>query len=112
MIHFVTLLHHEVMCVNASKGQASTNVSSLLQPTDYISFEGIENSTKNITEPSWTSYQYFQYSFNFVLITIYVLILLGNLLTVSAVINVDNLHRKPTNILILSLAIADGLLSL
>ena len=87
-----------------------SNVSSLLQPTDIFTLKEMENSTTNSTEPKWTTYQYFEYSFNFVRITLYVLILLGNLLTLTAVIKFDNLHKKPTNILILSLAIADGLL--
>ena len=93
---------------------SGTNVSSLLPPTDYgsIAFEGIENSTKKLTEPNWTTYQYFEYSYNFVRITLFVLCFLGNLLTLTAVIKYDNLHEKPTNILILSLAIADGLLGL
>ena len=95
-----------------SKEQNSTNVSNLLQPTDYITLGGMENSTANSTEPSWTTYQYFEYSFNFVLITLYFLCFLGNILTLTAVIKFDNLHKKPTNILILSLAIADGLLGL
>ena len=95
-----------------SKKQAVTNISSLLQPTECITFEGMENSTTNSTEASWTTYQYFEYSFNFVLITLYFLCFLGNLLTLSAVVKFDNLHKKPTNILILSLAIADGLLGL
>ena len=93
-----------------SKEQASTNVSSFLQPTECIIFEGMENSTANSTDPNWTTYQYFEYSFSFVRITVYVLILLGNLLTLTAVVKFDNLHKKPTNILILSLAVADGLL--
>ena len=95
-----------------SKEQASTNVSSFLQPTDYVTLKGMENSTANSTDPNWTTYQYFEYSFNFVRITLYVVILLGNLLTLTAVIKFDKLHKKPTNILILSLAIADGLLGL
>ena len=67
---------------------------------------------ENITEPSWTTYRYFEYSFNFVLITLYVLCFLVNLLTLTAVIKFDNLHRKPTNILIFNLAVADGILGL
>ena len=82
----------------------------LLHPADYTKIKGMENSTTNSTDPNWTTYQYFEYSFSFVRITVYVLILLGNLLTLTAVIKFDNLHKKPTNILILSLAIADGLL--
>ena len=93
-----------------SNEQTITNISCSPQPTDSITLGGMENSSKNSTEPSWTTYQYFEYSFNFVLITLYFLCFLGNLLTLSAVIKFDNLHKKPTNILILSLAIADGLL--
>ena len=83
-----------------------------MQPTDFFTLKEMENSTTNSTEPKWTTYQYFEYSYNFLRITLFVLILLGNLLTLTAVVKFDNLHKKPTNILILSLAIADGLLGL
>ena len=89
-----------------------SNVSSLMQSTDFFALKEMENTTTNSMEPKWTTYQYFEYSYNFVRITLFVLILLGNLLSLSAVIKFDNLHKKPTNILILSLAIADGLLGL
>ena len=70
----------------------------------------MENSTNNSNKPNWTTYQNFEYNYNFVLIPVYVLCLLANVLTLTAVIKYDNLHKKSTNILILSLAIADGLL--
>ena len=40
----------------------------------------------------------------------YLVCFLANVLTISAVIKFDYLHKKPTNILILSLSVADGLL--
>ena len=67
-----------------SNKQINTNVSCSPQPTDSITLEGMENSSKNSTEPRWTTYQYFEYSFNFVLITLYFLCFLGNLLTLTA----------------------------
>ena len=66
----------------------------------------------NSTESRWTTFQYFQYSFDFIQVALYVLSFLGNLLTLTAVIKFDNLHRKPTNMLIFSLAVADSLLGL
>ena len=67
---------------------------------------------ENVTESSWTTYRYFEYTFNFVLITLYILCFLVNLLTLAAVVKFENLHRKPTNILIFSLVVADGILGL
>ena len=40
----------------------------------------------------------------------YFICFLANILTISAVIRFDYLHKKSTNILILSLSMADGLL--
>ena len=42
--------------------------------------------------------------------TIYVACFLANLLTITAVVRYENLHKKPTNIIILSLSVADGIL--
>ena len=75
---------------------------------DWKKNTGMENET----EPRWTTYQYFEYSFNFVQITLYVCCFLVNLLTLTAVVKFDSLHKKPPNILIFSLAVADGLLDL
>ena len=41
---------------------------------------------------------------------LFLMCLLANLLTIIAVIKFKDLHQKPTNILILSLSVADGLL--
>ena len=87
------------------------NVSSLQQ----ISFSFVNKiifcpKMENSTKTTRTTYQLFQFSFNFVHVVIYLLSFLGNLLTVTAVIKFDHLHKKPTNILIVSMAIADGLL--
>ena len=40
----------------------------------------------------------------------YLICLLANVLTITAVVRFDYLHKKATNILILSLSIADGCL--
>ena len=40
----------------------------------------------------------------------YLMCFLANVLTITAVVKFDYLHKKSTNILILSLSIADGLL--
>ena len=42
----------------------------------------------------------------------YMICFLANILTITAVVKFDYLHRKATNILILSLSIADGLLGI
>ena len=63
---------------------------------------------ENSTETNWTTYRYVQYVFYFIQIAFYALCLMGNFLTMIAVAKFENLHKKPTNILIFSLAIADG----
>ena len=63
---------------------------------------------ENSTETNWTTYQYVQRIFYFTQIAFFALCLMGNSLTMIAVAKFENLHKKPTNILIFSLAIADG----
>ena len=41
---------HSITKQILSKEQASTNVSSFLQPTDYVTLKGMENSTAIQTE--------------------------------------------------------------
>ena len=48
--------------------------------------------------------------FMVILVVMYVTAFFANLLTIVAVVKYEKLHRKPTNILILSLSVADGLL--
>ena len=52
----------------------------------------------------------FVYSFNFIQASMYLVCFLANLLTIIAVVKFEKLHKRSTNILILSLSVADGLL--
>ena len=47
---------------------------------------------------------------NYVQVAVFVACFLANLLTITSFVRFENLHRKPSYILILSLSIADGLL--
>ena len=72
-----------------------------------------ENNTtdKNITSSQLsTKTEIFLYFMEFWGSLEYFICFLANLLTIMAVVKFDYLHRKATNILILSLSIADGLL--
>ena len=48
--------------------------------------------------------------FTYVSASVYLLSFLGNSLTITAVLKFDHLQNKPTNILIFSLSLADGIL--
>ena len=70
-----------------------------------------ENSSTTFTLELDTEKPYWMdICFTVILVVVYITAFLANLLTVIAVVNYEKLHRKPTNILILSLSAADGLL--
>ena len=75
------------------------NVTHLRKDNTYLS----NNDTMTKTELYLLVFEYLQ-SFE------YVICFLVNLLTISAVVKFDYLHKKSTNILILCLSIADGCL--
>ena len=70
----------------------------------------IETSRRNVS--SWDSgiskTELYILVFEYVLSFEFLVCFLANLLTISAVVKYDYLHRKPTNILIVSLSVADG----
>ena len=71
----------------------------------------MENSTSvSSSEPNQGTPYWMDVCFMVILVGMYVTALLANLLTIIAVVKYEKLHRKPTNILILSLSVADGLL--
>ena len=71
----------------------------------------MENSTSvSSLEPNKGTPYWMDVFFMVILVGMYVTAFLANLLTIIAVVKYEKLHRKPTNILILSLSVADGLL--
>ena len=71
----------------------------------------MENSTSvSSLEPNQGVPYWRDVCFMVILVGMYVTAFLANLLTIIAVVKYEKLHRKPTNILILSLSVADGLL--
>ena len=71
----------------------------------------MENSTSvSSLEPNKGTLYWMDVCFMVILVGMYVTAFLANFLTIVAVVKYEKLHRKPTNILILSLSVADGLL--
>ena len=71
----------------------------------------MENSSSTFTlEPDTKKPYWMDICLTVLYVVVYVAAFLGNLLTVIAVVKYEKLHRKPTNILILSLSVADSLL--
>ena len=71
----------------------------------------MENSTSvSSLEPNQGVPYWMDVCFMVILVGMYVTAFLTNLLTIVAVVKYEKLHRKRTNILILSLSVADGLL--
>ena len=71
----------------------------------------MENSSSTFTsEPETKKPYWMDVCFTVILVVLYIAAFLSNLFTIIAVVKYEKLHRKPTNILILSLSVADGLL--
>ena len=69
----------------------------------------MENSSSTVESDTEKPY-WLDVSSTVVYVVVYVTVFWANLLTIIAVVKYEKLHRKPTNILILSLSAADGLL--
>ena len=84
---------------NSSAVMENITISS--ETTYHEELETIKETTKT---------QLFVLIFEYVQAVEYLLCFLANVLTITAVVKFDYLHKKSTNILILSLSVADGLL--
>ena len=93
----------------------SENLGNDLMCTSSVNTTNLTRNCVNELKPPYTLKQLkdlhiFLVFFEWFQTVEYLLCFIANILTVTAVIKYENLHNKPTNILILGLACADGIL--